>query len=135
MKWSIGLFLGVCFTVGLGAAASDAPAPAPNVNTFSIVARDPDTKEWGVAVASKVLGVGVVVPFAKAGVGAIATQSFANVTYGPRGLDMLAQGKSADETLKALIDADDKREPRQVGIIDAHGHTAYFTGKECVPWA
>jgi len=135
MKWSIGLFLGVCFTVGLGAASSDAPAPAPNVNTFSIVARDPDTKEWGVAVASKVLGVGVVVPFAKAGVGAIATQSFANVTYGPRGLDMLAQGKSAQETLDALTSADEQKDQRQVGIIDAEGRVANFTGVKCNPWA
>src|SRR3954465_8550031 len=119
MKWSIGLFLGVCFTVGLGAASSDAPAPAPSVNTFSIVARDPDTKEWGVAVASKVLGVGLAVPFAKAGVGAIATQSFARVTYRARGLDMLAQGKSAQDTLDALTSADEEHDQRQVRVIDA----------------
>ncbi|MEZ6140757.1 MAG: DUF1028 domain-containing protein [Zavarzinella sp.] len=104
-------------------------------NTFSIVAWDPETKEWGVAVASKVLAVGAVVPFAKADVGAIATQSYANVTFGPKGLEMLAKGKSAEETLKALLAEDEGREIRQVGIIDAKGNVANFTGNKCLAWA
>src|SRR5262245_1569266 len=111
---------------------SRAPAPPPPddefCHTFSIVAMDPDKKEWGVAVASRVPAVGAVVSYAKAGVGAIATQSAANVTYGPRGLEMLAAGKSAEEVLKTLIDADDKRAVRQVGIIDAQGRTAVYSG-------
>ena len=103
------------------------------MNTFSIVARDPDKKEWGVAVASRVLAVGAIVPFAKAGVGAIATQSQTNVTYGPRGLDLLSQGKSAQETLDALTAADAQKDVRQVGIIDAEGRVANFTGRSLAP--
>jgi uncharacterized Ntn-hydrolase superfamily protein len=113
--------------------AEDIPR-TDKANTFSIVARDPEKKEWGVAVASRVLAVGAGVPHAKAGVGAIATQSWANVTFGPKGLALLADGKSASETMKILLDADDERETRQVGIIDAKGDTAIFTGKECDNW-
>jgi uncharacterized Ntn-hydrolase superfamily protein len=131
MKSAIGLFLGVCFTVGLPADAPEVPA----VNTFSIVARDPEAKEWGVAVASRVLAVGAVVPYAKVGVGAVATQSSANVTYGPRGLEMMALGLSAQKTLDALLESDPGKESRQVGIIDAEGRVANFTGAKCNPWA
>jgi uncharacterized Ntn-hydrolase superfamily protein len=121
----------VCLTFAQPPAADVRTEPA---HTFSIVARDPETKEWGVAVASKVLAVGAGVPWAKAGVGAIATQSWANVSYGPKGLTLLAEGKSAAETLKILTDADPDREQRQVGIIDAKGETAIFSGKECSAW-
>jgi uncharacterized Ntn-hydrolase superfamily protein len=117
-----------------GAPPSPAPAAA-QANTFSIVAYDPDHKEWGVAVASKYLAVGSAVPWAKAGVGAIATQSYVNTTYGPRGLELLAQGKSAKEAIKTLTEADDGRELRQVGIVDAEGNAVQYTGKKCVPWA
>jgi uncharacterized Ntn-hydrolase superfamily protein len=103
--------------------------------TFSIVGYDPKEKEWGVAVQSKFLGVGAVVPFAKAGVGAIATQSYANTSYGPNGLSLLEQGKSAQEVLELLIKEDPDREMRQVGIVDANGRAATFTGKECYDWA
>jgi uncharacterized Ntn-hydrolase superfamily protein len=105
------------------------------VNTFSIVAHDPDKKEWGVAVASKYLAVGSAVPFARAGVGAVATQAFVNVSYGSRGLELLAEGKSAEEVLKELTDADKGKESRQVGIIDAKGNVVGFTGKKCNAWA
>jgi uncharacterized Ntn-hydrolase superfamily protein len=105
------------------------------VNTFSIAAYDPDKKEWGVAVASKYLAVGSAVPFAKAGVGAIATQAFVNVTYGSRGLELLADGKTADEVLKELTEADKSKEFRQLGIIDGKGNVASFTGKKCNAWA
>jgi uncharacterized Ntn-hydrolase superfamily protein len=101
--------------------------------TFSIVATDGSA--WGVAVASKFLAVGAAVPAAKAGVGAIATQSYANLAYRPDGLAMLAQGRSAQETLDALTAADDEREKRQAGIVDAAGNAATFTGNECNAWA
>jgi uncharacterized Ntn-hydrolase superfamily protein len=107
----------------------------PKVNTFSIVAYDPDAREWGVAVASKYLAVGAVVPWAKPGVGAVATQSYVNVGYGPRGLELLAQGKSADEVVKALTEDDRGKESRQLAVVDAKGNVASFTGKECNAWA
>lgn len=103
--------------------------------TFSIVGYDPIEKEYGIAVQSKFLGVGAVVPFAKAGVGAIATQSYANTEYGPKGLELLEQGKSAEEVLKLLTDADEDREYRQVGVVDFHGGAATFTGEKCYKWA
>lgn len=119
----------------LALAPAAAEKPAEPVCTFSIVARDPEANELGVAVASKFLAVGSVVPWAKADVGAIATQSFANTTYGPKGLELLAAGKSPEEVLKALTEADDGRDERQVGIVDAQGKSATFTGKKCNPWA
>ncbi|MDN4524498.1 DUF1028 domain-containing protein [Fictibacillus fluitans] len=103
--------------------------------TYSIAGYDPSEKEWGIAVQSKFLGVGAVVPWAKAGVGAVATQSYANTSYGPQALEAMEQGKSAEETLKMLIEKDEQREMRQVGLIDANGHGATFTGKECYDWA
>lgn len=109
--------------------------PAEPVSTFSVVGYDPDKKEWGVAVASKFLAVGAVVPWAKAGVGAVATQSYANTTYGPDGLKMMADGKSAEETLKALTEPDKQKDQRQVGVIDKDGKAATFTGAKCNAWA
>ena len=103
--------------------------------TFSIVARDPQAGESGIAVQSKFLAVGAVVPWAKAGVGAIATQSWANTSYGPRGLELLASGLSAQETLAQLIGEDDGRASRQVGIVGVEGQPATFTGDQCFPWA
>jgi uncharacterized Ntn-hydrolase superfamily protein len=105
------------------------------VATFSIVAFDPDPQELGVAVQSKFLAVGAVVPWARAGVGAVATQAMANYNYGPRGLDMMARGMGADETVQALISSDDEREHRQLGVVDARGRAATFTGGECFEWA
>jgi len=104
-------------------------------STFSIVACDLDRREWGVAVASKFLAVGAVVTWAKAEVGAVATQARAKVGYGPDGLAHLEQGKSAEETLQVLIDADDDRAERQVGIVDRAGRTAAHTGAKCIEWA
>jgi uncharacterized Ntn-hydrolase superfamily protein len=103
--------------------------------TFSIVGYDPIEKEWGIAVQSKFLGVGAVVPWAKAGAGAVATQSYCNTSYGPKALELMADGKSADETLKLLVAEDPDREMRQVGLIDARGNAATFTGKDCYDWA
>ncbi|WP_442596302.1 DUF1028 domain-containing protein [Neobacillus sp. D3-1R] len=103
--------------------------------TFSIVGYDPIEKEWGIAVQSKFLGVGAVVPFAKAGVGAVATQSYANTTYGPRALELFAEGKTAEEALAILIGDDSDQHLRQVGLIDAQGNPATFTGEGCYSWA
>ena len=103
--------------------------------TFSICAFDRDTGELGIAVQSKFLAVGAVVPFARAGVGAIATQSWANTSYGARGLDLLASGVAPDEVVQRLISDDADREKRQLGIVDARGRAATYTGKECFDWA
>ncbi len=105
------------------------------VSTFSIVAYDPATGDLGIAVESKFLGVGAVVPWARAGVGAVATQSWANTTYGPKGLELLAQGQSPDEVMAALTGPDEHRGQRQVGIVDAKGRAATYTGDECFSWA
>jgi len=103
--------------------------------TFSIVGFDPQTKELGVAVASKFLCVGAVVPFAKAGVGAIATQSWANLDYGINGLDMLEKGMSPAEVIQELVAHDEKSGARQVGVVDASGRSAIYTGDNCFDWA
>ncbi|MFM1770536.1 MAG: hypothetical protein RJA22_3065 [Verrucomicrobiota bacterium] len=105
------------------------------VATFSIVGYDPATGDLGVAVQSKFFGVGSVVPWARAGVGAIATQSYANVAYGHDGLRLLESGRSADETLRQLTEADARRATRQAGVVDARGRAAAFTGTNCHAWA
>ncbi len=115
-------------------AAGQAPRQ-PRPGTFSIVAYDPATGDLGVAVQSKFPCVGSGVPWAKAGVGAVATQALANLTYGPRGLDLLARGKSPEEAIQSLVAGDDLREQRQVGMVDAKGRAFSFTGKECFDWA
>ncbi len=103
--------------------------------TFSIVAFDPVNKEWGVATQSKFLAVGAVVPWAQANVGAVATQSYANTTFGPRGLALMASGLGAQEALDRLLANDEGREHRQVGLVDRSGQAATFTGKQCMEWA
>ncbi len=108
---------------------------AKTVATFSIVAFDPETDALGVAVQSKFLAVGSIVPWARAEVGAVATQAMANLNYGPRGLELMTRGKTAGETVEALITADDEREHRQLGIVDAEGRAVTFTGSECFEWA
>src|SRR5919201_587853 len=107
----------------------------PAVATFSIVACDLEAAQWGVAVQSKFLAVGAVVPWAEPAVGAIATQSYANPRYGPDGLALLRSGKSAQETVDALVSADKDRDKRQVGIVDGRGRGATFTGPGCHDWA
>ena len=103
--------------------------------TFSIVARDPENGDLGVAVASKFLASGSVVNHARAGVGAIATQALANYSFGPDGLELLAEGLSAQETVDRLTAADDGRDHRQLGIVDAQGGSATYTGASCIDWA
>jgi uncharacterized Ntn-hydrolase superfamily protein len=103
--------------------------------TFSLVGCDLEAREWGVAVASKFLAVGAVVPWARGDIGAVATQSYANVAYGPDGLALLASGVDAQTALDRLVAVDPGREERQAGIVDAEGRGATYTGSECFDWA
>ncbi|TMW70442.1 DUF1028 domain-containing protein [Alteribacter natronophilus] len=107
----------------------------PPVATFSIIGYDPDTEEWGIAVQSKFLGVGAVVPWAKAGVGAVATQSYANTSYGPEGLAMLESGMTPGEVAQELVKDDEDRALRQFAVMDKNGDTAAYTGDDCYSWA
>src|SRR5438046_10231314 len=107
----------------------------PIVATYSIAACDLEAGQWGVATQSKFLGVGSVVPWAVPGIGAIATQAYANPRYGPDGLELLREGLSADEAIERLTSADDGRNHRQLGIVDAQGRSASYTGAECMDWA
>lgn len=125
----------VRFVFSLPLALAPLAHAAPLVATFSIVAYDPETQELGVAVASKFPAVGGVVPWARAGVGAIATQSAANTTYGPDGLALLAKGAKPSEALEILTRQDPGQAFRQVGIVNAKGEAVTFTGERCNPWA
>jgi uncharacterized Ntn-hydrolase superfamily protein len=124
--------LGVLALVALVGAVQAAP---PRPSTFSIAAADAEAGEVGVAVASRFFAVGAVVPWARAGVGAVATQANGNVTFGPRGLDLLAQGLTPEETVKLLLRADTGSNARQVGIVSATGDSATYSGSDCNPWA
>lgn len=117
------------------AAIPGAGAKRPRAHTYSIVARDPESGDMGVAVQSHWFSVGSLVPWAEAGAGAIATQAAANVSFGPRGLELLRAGKTALEALQALIAEDEGREVRQLAVVDAEGHAAAYTGARCVPEA
>lgn len=137
---SIGvLLLPLAFTTFVGNRSTVIPSRLSNadveVNTFSIVAYDPERNEWGVAVASKYLAVGNAVPWAKAEVGAVATQALVNVAHGPNGLELLAKGMSAEEALKTLSESDKTIQRRQLGLVDAKGKVVAFTGKDCSPYA
>ena len=123
-----------CLLAGVDLLAQPADDRA-TCNTFSIVAFDPETNEWGIAVASKYLAVGSAVSWAKAGVGAVATQASVNVLLGNAALELMGKGKNAKETLDELIKADSGREIRQIGVIDKNGMTANYTGAKCNPWA
>jgi uncharacterized Ntn-hydrolase superfamily protein len=105
------------------------------LSTFSIVAFDSNNAAWGIAVASKFPAAGAVVPWARADAGAVATQSYANTSFGPRGLDMMASGLSAQEALDKLIAEDEGRDLRQAGFVDKNGGAMTFTGKDCFEWA
>jgi uncharacterized Ntn-hydrolase superfamily protein len=107
----------------------------PRVSTFSIVARDSETGDLGVAVQSKFFGVGAVVSWARANVGAIATQSLANTSYGERGLSLLQAGWTAQQVVDYLTSIDPQRELRQIGLVDRHGNAANYTGTGCNAWA
>src|SRR5947209_8073711 len=105
------------------------------VATYSIAACDLEAGQWGVATQSKFLSVGSVVPWAEPGVGAIATQAYANPRYGPNGLALLREGLSAAEVVARLTDADEERDVRQLGVVDADGSSASWTGSQCNEWA
>ncbi len=109
--------------------------PTPRFGTFSIAAHERETGTWAVAVQSRFISVGAVVPFAQAGVGAIATQALANTSYGPNGLAMLREGASSADVVRRLTEADPDRDERQLGVVDAKGAAAAFTGKKCLEWA
>src|SRR3954451_7660020 len=112
-----------------------ASATRPIVATYSIAACDLEAGQWGVATQSKFLAVGSVVPWAEPGVGAVATQAYANPRYGRDGLALLREGLSAEEVVARLTEADDDRAHRQLGVVDARGGSATFTGSECMDWA
>jgi uncharacterized Ntn-hydrolase superfamily protein len=122
------------FLLGVGAVPIVGAAP-PRPETFSIVGADPETGEVGVAVASRFFAVGTVVPHARAGEGAVATQSFANTTYGPRGIELMARGVHPEEAVDVLLRTDPDHEQRQVGMVDAAGNSATYTGSKCLAWA
>jgi uncharacterized Ntn-hydrolase superfamily protein len=107
----------------------------PVVATFSIVGCDLAARQWGVAVQSKFLAVGSVVPAAEPEVGAVATQAYANPRYGPNGLSLLREGLSAGEVVERLTAADEGRAQRQLGVVDAQGGSASWTGPDCLEWA
>src|ERR671930_1861701 len=109
--------------------------PETVVATYSIAACDLPAGQWGVAVQSKFLAVGSVVPWAEPHVGAIATQAYANPRYGPEGLDLLREGLSAEQVVQRLVGADDGRDHRQLGVVDGRGGSATYTGAECLDWA
>ena len=114
---------------------AEPPEPRRPVHTYSIVARDPATGQLGVAVQSHWFSVGSIVSWAESGVGAVATQSFVDPAYGPRGLDRMRGGESAPEALAALVAADEGREVRQVAMVDAEGRVDAWTGGNCIPAA
>jgi uncharacterized Ntn-hydrolase superfamily protein len=105
------------------------------IHTFSIVAYDPARKEWGVAVQSKFLAAAAVVSWARANAGAVATQSYANLSYGFRGLDLMESGVSAGDAIQLLTEDDQKKDLRQIGLVDRQGKASAFTGEKCHDWA
>ncbi len=107
----------------------------PLVSTYSIAACDLEAGQWGVAVQSKFLAVGSVVPWAEPGAGALATQAYANPSYGPDGLSLLRQELPADEVVERLVAADEGSDERQLGVVDAKGRSASWTGPACLDWA
>jgi uncharacterized Ntn-hydrolase superfamily protein len=124
--------LGVLAVVSLVGAVQAAPPPP---STFSIAAADPEAGEVGVAVASRFFAVGTVVPWARAGVGAVATQANANTSFGPHGLELLTQSLTPEETVQILLRTDTGNNARQVGIVSANGDSATYSGPGCTPWA
>ncbi len=135
-KWiaPTALMLLVSAVFGQSPKFKDTP-PKDLASTFSLVARDLETGELGIVVASKYLAVGSAVPFANAKIGAIATQSYVNVDYGPDGLALLSQGKNPKETLDLLLSRDSGKDYRQVGLLNLMGKPEAFTGSKCMPWA
>jgi uncharacterized Ntn-hydrolase superfamily protein len=132
---SFGLVLALPLGTRTLASGLDGPKPSMPVSTFSIVARDPATGELGVAVQSHWFSVGSVVPWAEAGVGAVATQSFVEPSYGPKGLALMKRGVAPKEALAQLLAEDGQSKVRQVAFVDASGRVAVHTGASCIPGA
>ncbi|NOQ27239.1 MAG: DUF1028 domain-containing protein [Bacteroidales bacterium] len=126
------LFLSALFMWGFNANAQTYSSKEPFAHTFSIVAQDPITGDIAVGVQSHWFSVGSIVSWAKSGVGVVATQSFVNPAFGPDGLKLMSEGKTAEEAIKILIDADEGRDFRQLAMLDASGNVFSFTGKKCV---
>ncbi|MEN8107315.1 MAG: DUF1028 domain-containing protein [Pseudomonadota bacterium] len=135
MKLIVPLLLALLVIAGPARSGETAVSAQRPVHTYSIVARDPATGQLGVAVQSHWFSVGSLVPWARAGVGAIATQSFVDVRYGVEGLQLMAQGMPADRVMQRLLKADPNPAVRQVGMIDANGTIAQYTGKNCIQHA
>lgn len=141
MNWFLRTNLLFLVLVGVSCESTrELPAPVSSpdseaLSTYSIVAVDLENGDLGVAVQSKYFGVGPVVPWVESGVGAIATQSWANTSYGPEGLRLLRKGKSVDETLETLLSSDTHHEWRQVGLVDTRGKARSYTGSKCLAWA
>ncbi len=131
----IGLFVSVLLLAACGGPHDTVPREAPPVATFSIVGFDPATGDVGVAVQSKVFGVGAIVPYARADVGAVATQAFADPAFGPQGLRLMDEGLAASLAVERLIEGDPGRARRQLGMVDARGRPAAYTGTGCKAWA
>src|SRR3954466_8241952 len=129
------LVLITCFTFCSNLMAQVYTVSEPLAHTFSIVARDPETGEIGVAVQSHWFSVGTSVSWAEAGVGAVATQSFTNKSFGIRGLNLLRNGLTAQQALDSLLSTDEGRDVRQVAVVDAKGNVATHTGKSCIDHA
>jgi uncharacterized Ntn-hydrolase superfamily protein len=135
MRYAV--FCAAAVAVALSALPARAAVAPKTIATFSVVAYDPATGETGVAVQSRFFAVGTVVPWARAGVGAVASQAFGQPMYGPRGLDLMAQGYTPDEALQVLLLNDDMAEQRQLGVVRAvgKGDAATYTGSQCMDWA
>ena len=131
MKKQVLIILNILLTGAIGFSQSF-PYPSRNAHTYSIVAFDKENNQMGVAVQSHYFGVGAIVTWAEPGVGAVATQSIVDVSYGPLGLSLMKAGKSAQQTLKGLLSADNTPEVRQVAMVDANGIIASHTGDKCI---
>ncbi|MEJ2721926.1 MAG: DUF1028 domain-containing protein [bacterium] len=132
MRITLLIIIGFFLASTAAEAVVVADTPVRPVTTYSIVARDPETGQLGVAVQSHWFSVGSVVPWVRAGVGAVATQSLTDVSYGPLGLDLMQAGKTAEQALNGLLATDEHPEWRQVGMIDAQGNRAVHTGRHCI---
>ena len=131
MKINVIIFLLVLFCL-IELSAQVYNSNEPLAHTFSIVARDPETGEMGVAVQSHWFSVGSLVAWGEAGVGVVATQSFVNPSFGQRGLELLKKGMTAQEAVDLLISEDEGRDVRQLAIVDSKGNSAGYTGAKCI---
>ena len=135
MKPQIFVMLLICGLISISSFPQSFYSDEPLAHTYSIVARDTITGYMGVAVQSNWFSVGSIVSWGEAGVGVVATQSFVNVSFGPRGLELLKSGLTAQQVIDSLIAADEGRDVRQLAIVDAKGNAAAYTGKNCIPEA